>query len=145
MLRKRIELYCAYQERCQQEVRNKLYDLGGYSREVEQLIGDMITQGFLNEERFAIAWAGGKFRIKQWGRVKIIGGLKQKQISPYCIKKALEQIDEDDYWNTLLQILSKKDKQYQKAGPAKKQSLARFAMSKGFESNLVWKALNEGK
>jgi regulatory protein len=142
VLKRKIEHYCAYQERCQQEVRNKLYELGGYTSDIEQIITQLIEANFLNEERFAIAYAGGKFRIKQWGKVKIIKELKFRKISPYCIKKAIQQIDDDSYVKTLLAIIIKKNKHYLKLSSAEKYKLANFAISKGFESRLVWDIIN---
>ena len=82
--------YCAYQERSQQEVRDKLYGYGLHHDEVEENLSELITQGYLNEERFAKAYAGGKFRIKGWGKRKILQGLKQHRISEYCIMKGFE-------------------------------------------------------
>ena len=143
VLRRKIEHYCAYQERCQQEVRNKLYELGGYPNDIEQIIAELIEKNFLNEERFAKAFAGGKFRIKKWGKVKIISQLKFKQISAYCIKAALQQIDEDDYLQTLKMVLLKKNKNYAAASPMQKQQLAKYAMQKGFEPDLTWKELKK--
>ena len=141
VLRRKAEHYCAYQERCQQEVRNKLYELGGYTKDIELIIAGLIEHNFLNEERFAIAYAGGKFRIKKWGKIKIINELKFRQISAYCIKKALQQIDEDDYRKTLVEVLSKKNKNFAKTSPMQKMQLAKFAISKGFEPDLIWKLL----
>jgi regulatory protein len=141
VLKRKMESYCAYQERCQQEVRSKLYELGGYTKDIEQLIAELIEQNFLNEERFAIAYAGGKFRIKKWGKIKIISELKFRHISAYCIKKALQQIDEDDYKKTLMEVLNKKNANFAKASSMQKMQLAKFAMSKGFEPDLIWKTL----
>src|SRR5688500_741234 len=93
--------YCAYQERCQQEVRDKLYEWGLWPEAVENIIVELITDNFLNEERFATTFAGGKFRIKKWGRVKIKLELKKRKISEYCIKQAMKEIDEKDYLKTL--------------------------------------------
>ena len=141
VLRRKAEHYCAYQERCQQEVRSRLYELGGYTKDIELIIAELIEHNFLNEERFAIAYAGGKFRIKKWGKIKIINELKFRQISAYCIKKALQQIDEDDYRTTLMDVLTKKNSNLAKASPTQKMQLAKFAMSKGFEPDLIWKLL----
>ena len=141
VLRRKAEHYCAYQERCQQEVRSRLYELGGYTKDIELIIAELIEHNFLNEERFAIAYAGGKFRIKKWGKIKIINELKFGQISAYCIKKALQQIDEDDYRTTLMDVLTKKNSNFAKASPTQKMQLAKFAMSKGFEPDLIWKLL----
>ena len=106
----KIESYCAYQERCDQEVRMKLKSWNLYSEDVDILISDLITNNFLNEERFAEAYVSGKFRIKKWGRVKIKQHLKQKNISAYSIKKAIETIDEDDYLKTVNDLLGAKSR-----------------------------------
>ncbi|MEI6490051.1 MAG: regulatory protein RecX [Bacteroidota bacterium] len=130
---------CAYQERCQQEMRNKLYDWGLHSIEVENIIAQLITDNFLNEERFAIAFAGGKFRIKKWGRVKIKLELKKRKISDYCISKALQQIDDKDYLRTIRELIAKKGKEI-KGGKEniRNYKIARFVASRGFEQDVVW-------
>ncbi|HXC03732.1 MAG TPA: RecX family transcriptional regulator, partial [Bacteroidia bacterium] len=97
--------WCAYQERCQQEVRDKLYEWGLWKDMVEQIISELIGQGFIDEERFARTYAGGKFRIKKWGKQKIKNELKQRHISEYCIRKAMLEIDADAYRKTLEKIL----------------------------------------
>jgi regulatory protein len=104
----RIRHYCAYQERAQQEVRDKLYELGMTMDEVEEIMSDLIAENFLNEERFATQFAGGHFRIKGWGRVKIQHALQQKRVSSYNIKIGLKAIDEDAYIKTLQQLATKK-------------------------------------
>jgi regulatory protein len=104
----KIKHYCAYQERSHKEVMGKLYDLGLYKNEAELLLSQLIEEGYLNEERFAIQFAGGKFRIKQWGKKKIEQGLKEKQVSSYCIKKAMAQIDDEAYHKTLQYLCAKK-------------------------------------
>jgi regulatory protein len=104
----RIRHYCAYQERAQQEVRDKLYELGMTMDEVEEIMSDLIAENFLNEERFAIQFAGGHFRIKGWGKVKIQHALQQKRVSSYNIKIGLKAIDEDAYIKTLKQLATKK-------------------------------------
>ena len=104
----RIRHYCAYQERAQQEVRDKLYELGMTKEEVEEIMSDLIAENFLNEERFAVQFAGGHFRIKGWGKVKIQHALQQKRVSSYNIKIGLKAIDEDAYLKTLQQLATKK-------------------------------------
>lgn len=94
---RKAESYCAYQERCQQEVRDKLYEWGLWKNAVENIIAKLIQDNFLNEERFAKAYAGGKFRIKKWGKVKIKLELKKRKISDYCIRQAMKEIDGPDY------------------------------------------------
>ena len=104
----RIRHYCAYQERAQQEVRDKLYERGMTMDEVEEIMSDLIAENFLNAERFATQFAGGHFRIKGWGKVKIQHALQQKRVSSYNIKIGLKAIDEDAYIKTLQQLATKK-------------------------------------
>ena len=104
----RIRHYCAYQERAQQEVRDKLYELGMTKDEVEEIMSDLIAENFLNEERFAVQFAGGHFRIKGWGKVKIQHALQQKRVSSYNIKIGLKAIDGGAYLKTLEQLATKK-------------------------------------
>lgn len=138
--------YCAYQERSQQELRDKLYEWGLPKRNVELAIAQMIEEGFMNEERFAIAYAGGKFRIKNWGRIKIKLALKQKKVSDYCIRKALNQIDEKDYLNSLEKIISSYSKKVKEKNPLKKNyKIAQHAIGKGYEPEVVWEILNDKK
>ena len=134
--------FCAYQERSQQEVRDKLYSYGLHQDEVEEALSELIVQGFINEERFAKAYAGGKFRVKKWGRNKIVRELKMRDISSYCITKALEEIPEDDYESTLKALLAKKNKLIRdKNHYTRKAKLAKYAIGKGFESAMVWDLL----
>jgi regulatory protein len=100
--------YCAYQERSHFEVKQKLYALGLNTSDVEQALALLIEENYLNEERFAIGFAGGKFRMKQWGKMKIEYELKLKKVGAYNIKKALQTIDEVEYGKTLLQLAKQK-------------------------------------
>ena len=93
----KIKQFCAYQERCHSEIKEKLYGYGLSLNDAEEIISKLVEENFLNEERFAIHFAGGKFRIKQWGRIKIKYELKKKNVSDYCIKKALAAINMSDY------------------------------------------------
>lgn len=131
--------FCAYQERCHSEVKEKLYSLGQYKKDVDELLSELISENYLNEERFAILFAGGKFRIKQWGRIKIKYALKQKQISEYCIKKALNAIDDAEYSRTLEKLFEQKLKtlKLEKNTFIKKRKLQDHLMQKGFESDLI--------
>jgi len=138
----KLKHYCAYQERCHSEVKEKLYNLGIWKKDQDELIATLIEENYLNEERFAIAFAGGKFRMKQWGRVKIKYELKQKQVSDYSIKKALKQIDEEEY-RTLLEKLaaekyaSLKSEQYL----VRKKKTMDYLFQRGFEGELVSEAI----
>jgi regulatory protein len=137
--------YCAYQERCHSEVKEKLYSFGINKKEVDELLSELISDNYLNEERFAIQYAGGKFRIKQWGKIKIKYSLKQKQVSEYCIKKALSAIDERDYTKTLEKLFEQKLKilKAEKNIFTKKRKLQNYLMQKGFETNLISKMIAE--
>lgn len=140
----KAQSWCAYQERCQQEVRDKLYEWGLYPDAVENIIAELISGNFLNEERFAIAFAGGKFRIKKWGRIKIKGELKKRKISDYCIRKGMAEISDRDYMKTLRKlaadkIASTKEKHYLK----KKYKVMQYLLSKGYENDLVREVVEE--
>ncbi len=131
--------YCAYQERCHSEVKDKLYGFGLNTKEADEIISILIEENYLNEERFAIQYAGGHFRSKKWGRIKIKYQLKQKQVSEYCIKKALKQINEVDYLKTLQQHFDAKLKtlKSEKNIFIKKRKLQDYLMQKGFETDLI--------
>mgnify|MGYP001213382747 FL=1 len=142
--RAKIYRYCAYQERCHNEVRSKLFEYGLTRNDVEELITDLITEGYLNEERFARSYAGGKFRMKKWGRVRITRELEARDISPYCIRMALSEVEDDDYLNTLRELLSKKAAQVDEENIfVKRDKVATYAIQKGFEPDLVWTTVRE--
>lgn len=134
----KLKHYCAYQERCHAEVKEKLYNLGVWKKEHDEIIATLIEENYLNEERFAIAYAGGRFRIKQWGRVKIKYELKQKQVSEYCIKKALKQIEEEDYLKTLQKLANQKYASLKSEQHLiRKKKTMDYLLAKGFEMDLV--------
>jgi regulatory protein len=134
----KAEHFCAYQERSQQEVRDKLYELGMYPNGVESVISQLITGNFLNEERFARGYVQGKFNLKGWGRIKIKQGLKLKRVPDKLINKALQTIDGDDYLRTLQKVLEKKQAQLTEKDAFKRRyKLQQHAMSRGYESDLI--------
>jgi regulatory protein len=136
--RAKAEHYCSYQERSQQEVRDKLYEWGLHSKSVENMVSELISNNFLNEERFSKAYATGKFRQKGWGRLKIKQGLKFKKVPDVLIKKALLNIDGDDYLKALENILSKKSALLAEKDPFKRRyKLQQYALGRGFEADLV--------
>ena len=137
--RQKIRHFCSYQERSHQEVKEKLYGFGLYKVDVETLLSEMIEENYLNEERYAIAFAGGKFRIKKWGRVKIRYELKQKRISEYCTRLGLAAIDEDEYLKTLHSLFEQKraSVKSEKNIFVKKQKIRSFLMQRGFEPQLI--------
>lgn len=142
---KKAESYCAYQERSQQEVRDKIYSWGLHSVDVENIVSILISSGFLKEERFAVAFAGGKFRIKQWGKTKIKYELKLRQIGDYNIKKALSQIEEEDYLKTLQKLAAEKlaTLKSEKNIFIRKSKLQNYLVGKGYEFNLIGEILNK--
>ena len=136
---KKIKHYCAYQERSHQEVKDKLYSFGLYPGEVEELLSQLISENYLNEERYAIAFAGGKFRAKHWGRIKIRYALKLQRVSDYCIKKALAIIDERDYEQLLDKLAQEKQRtlRSEKNIFIKKKKIQSFLQQRGFENELI--------
>ena len=135
--------YCGYQERSHSEVKEKLYSFGLYKQQVEECLSQLIEENYLNEERFAQQFAGGKFRMKQWGRVKIKYELKQKQVSEYCIKKGLKEISEEDYMATLEKLATEKWASVNKETNlfAKLRKTQDYLLQKGYEHELIKQVL----
>lgn len=140
----KLQRYCAYQDRCHKEVREKLSDLGIWGDDAGQVIVELIEEKFLDEERFARSFVRGKHRFKKWGRIKIERELKKKDITGYCLKMGFQEIDDEEYLETLTTIIIKKN-QFLKAKNEyeRKVKLAKYAMTKGYESHLVWEVVND--
>lgn len=137
------EAFCAYQERSQYEVRGKLISLGVYGDELEQVILYLLENNFLNEERFAKLYAQGKLRILGWGRNKIKQGLKFKQVSAPLIKKALTTLNENEYLEKLGTVIEKKRSSIKEKQEYKiNYKLTQYALSRGFEQDLIFFVLN---
>ncbi len=139
----KLKQYCAYQERCHAEVIDKLYQLGVWKKDHDAVVATLIEENYLNEERFAIAFAGGKYRMKQWGRVKIKYELKQKQVSNYSINKALKQFDEEAYLQTLHKLAADKyallkNEQYL----IRKKKTMDYLVQRGYEHDLIAVTMN---
>lgn len=139
-----IQKYCAFQERCHQEVRSKLLEHGIYGDLLEEIISDLICNNFLDEERFAKTYARGKFRMKHWGRNKIKNELKLRKVSDYSIKEAMKEIDLEEYETALRQLLEKKERltTYKNKFDRVKK-LTDYAMTKGYEYDLISIILKE--
>jgi regulatory protein len=136
----KLRHYCGYQERCHSEVKEKIWQLKVNRREHDEIIASLIEEGYLNEERFAILFAGGKYRVKQWGRVKIKYELKQRMVSEYSIKKALKQIDEKDYIKTLNKLAEKKYASLKEdQWMVRKKKTIDYLLQRGFEMELIKK------
>jgi len=140
----RMRKYCAYQERSHKEVRTRLLEHGLRGNDLENVIVKLIEEGYLNEERFAIAFAGGKFRVKNWGKKKIEQQLKARGVSTYSINKALNEIGIQDYKKSLSILLKKKAATLKDKNLfSKKQRLSSFLISKGYESEVVFQSVND--
>ncbi|THH39891.1 regulatory protein RecX [Neolewinella litorea] len=140
-----LQHYCAYQDRCHKEAREKLYELGYGGDPAEEIIVELIRDKYLDEERFARSYARGKFKMKRWGRYRIRNELKQRQISAYCIKKAMTEIDEAEYYDTLCRELERRNG-IEKPGQhpyLRRRKLADYAVKRGYEAGLVWQAIND--
>ncbi len=138
VLLQKLQSYCAYQERCLQEVNTKFFDLGINDPDLQdQIIESLVENNFLNEERFAIAFAGGKFRVKQWGKIRIFQELKSKHISEKNINLALKEIDATAYQATFNRLFEQKQQDYEDTRQGKAQ-FANFLLRKGFEPTLIW-------
>lgn len=134
--------YCSVQERCHQEVRDKLYAWGSHQEEVEQVIGQLIGEGYINEQRFAEHFAVSKFRQKGWGRVKIREALKFKKISAPCITNGLAAIDDAEYIAYLTAAVEKQRTKVKGRNEwEREQRVKRYLLTRGFESDLVSDAL----
>ena len=137
-IKKKLEYYCAYQDRCHQEVEKKLRDFRLIPEAKEMILIHLIQNDFLNETRFAQSFARGKFRIKKWGRKRIIQVLKQRDITAYNIKLALKEIDEEEYYKVLVEMAQSKFSQLKDSNPyQKKQKLYQHLYRRGFESDLI--------
>jgi len=142
--REKIQAYCAYQERCHQEVTKKLKSWGLIPDAVDTLLAELMQHNFLNEERYARSFVRGKFRIKKWGRIKIHLELKKHEIHTKCIEFAMEEIDEKAYYETLKEVLTKKNNREKEIHPYKRKAkLTRYMVSRGFEFDLIRMAMED--
>lgn len=136
--------YCAYQERCHQEVEQKLRDLGIYGDAAQEVITHLISENFLNEERFAKIYTASKFRLKHWGRLRIVRELEQRNLSRHCIRAGLTEIKEDEYRVSLRALLEKKASLLDLSNIyTLRDRVSKFAIQKGFEPELVWSELKQ--
>ncbi len=141
---KKLESYCAYQERCHKDVVTKLKHMRMIPEATDQIVVHLIKENYLNEERFSKGFARGKFRIKKWGRNRIINELKLRAISKYNIKTALNEIDQDDYLETLNILAKKRFDAIKETNILKrKRKLADYLLYRGWESHLVYGKVKE--
>jgi len=141
---KKLERYCAYQERCHYEVVEKLKGMRMIPEAIDHIVAHLIQENYLNEERFAKSFARGKFNIKKWGKKRIVRELQQRQISTFNIKSALAEINEEDYLATLDELAKKRLDQIKESNLQKrKKKLADYLFYRGWESHLVYDKLHE--
>lgn len=140
----KLSNFCAYQERCQWELRRKLFEKGIHGNDSENLIQQMIDGGFINEERYARAFARGKFKLKKWGRTRIRRELKMREISPKSIEKGLSEIDPVEYYDVLLAQAERQwEKIVEKELYKKRFKIGQYLMGRGFEQDLIKEAIEE--
>ena len=140
---KKLENYCAYQERCHKEVKNKLVQLNMIPEAIDLIIVHLIEHNYLNEERYARTFARGKFRIKNWGRQRITLELKRKGISKYNINQGLSEIEEEEYITAFDSLAQRKLESIKETNKLKrKKKLADYLLYRGWESHLVYEKVN---
>lgn len=141
---KKIEVYCSYQDRCHKEVIAKLKEMGMIPMAIDHILSQLIEDKFLNEERFAKSFARGKFTIKKWGKNRIVNELNYRDISKYNIKTALQEIDPQQYLNTLDALAKKRLEQLSEHNLQKRRKkLADYLLYRGWESHLVYEKIQE--
>ena len=141
-IKKKIEFYCAYQERCHYDVCNKLNKLGVFGDEVDEYICYLIDENYLSETRYSEAFIRGKFNYNNWGRIKIIRELKVRNISEWNINNALKQIDDKEYEKKLNKICDKQIQQINGSSSEIRNKVIRRLTQKGWETDLIIKCLN---
>jgi regulatory protein len=141
---KKLEHYCAYQERCHQEVEQKLRQMKMIPQAIEVIIGKLIQDNYLNETRFAQSFARGKFRIKKWGKNRIVRELKLRHISDYNIKMGMKEISDRDYESTFYQLFEKRKLEVAHLSkPEQKKKILSYLSYRGWEHPRIYNALNE--
>lgn len=141
---KKLEQFCSYQERCHQDVQKKLESMHMVPIAIDTIIVHLIDTNFLNEERFAKAFARGKFRIKKWGKYRITQELKRREITKNLITSALNEISDADYLATFHELAEKKARSIKETNvQKKKKKLADYLLYRGWESHLVYDKVNQ--
>ena len=143
-IQRKIEQYCVYQDRCHKEIEQKMRDYNLIPEARELILLSLMKDNFLNEERFSKSYARGKFRIKSWGKQRIVRELKFRDISVYNIKTALQEIDPQEYIATIYRITENRNEVISEPNQYKrKQKLIDFLMRKGFENELIFKTVKD--
>lgn len=131
--------FCAYQERTQQQVREKAREWELEPDEIEEVVAEMVTQKFVDEERYARSYVRGKYAARRWGRRLLMQGLREQKLSDYCIRAGMSEIDPDVYWANLLGLAAKKARAVAgESHPMKRKAkVLAYLASKGYESDLA--------
>ncbi|MCA6074412.1 regulatory protein RecX [Fulvivirga sedimenti] len=129
--------FCAYQERSERDLKNRLYKWDVTGEKAEAIIAQLKEENFLDNKRFALAYVRGRFKLKKWGRIKIRYGLIQHGIDAEIIHEALQQLDDDQYIETLSSLLEARMKRIQNPGYKEKSSAFHYLSSKGYEGDLI--------
>ena len=143
-IKKKLEKYCVYQDRCHKEIERKLFEYSLIPEAKDLIILHLLEHDFLNEERFSKSYARGKFNIKKWGKQRIIRELKLREISEYNIKVALKEIPEELYLKTVYEITEKRNNSVSEEDIYKrKKKLTDFLMRKGYEFDLIYRTVKD--
>ena len=134
-------VYCSRSEHCVLDVLNKLYAAGLGEEESDEIVQCLVAKGYIDEQRYENAFVNDKFRFNKWGKLKITHALRQKKIPTVVIQIALETLDEDAYSHVLLQLIEAKKKTVKGTAAQQKAAVMRFAVSRGFELDLVLRLL----
>ena len=140
----KLQYYCSYQDRCHKEVTEKLKTFNVKHHESNQIISNLINDNYLNESRFCESFVRGKFKIKNWGKIRIISELKRRNISPYNITLGLKEVEDQDYLNKFEEIFKKKLSSLSNlSSDLKKKKIISYLQYRGWESNLIYSKINE--
>lgn len=140
---KKLENYCAYQERCHKDVKSKLREMKMIPEAIDKILVHLIEHNYLNEERFAKAFVRGKFRIKKWGKNRLVRELKFREISKYSIESGLKEINQEEYHEVLDELVKKRIAQVKEQNIfKKKRKVADYLLYRGWESHLIYEKLN---
>ncbi|GAA4378235.1 regulatory protein RecX [Hymenobacter koreensis] len=140
----KIASFCAYQERSHKEVEDKLRSYGLDEEEAGEITIRLVREKLLDDERFARSFVRGKYRLKKWGRRRIRQELKMRGVSEFCIKAGMSEIDGDEYYRNLVELLEKKNALEKESNPHKRrQKLTLYVTAKGYEGEFIQDALRE--
>lgn len=141
---RKLEHFCAYQDRCHDEVISKMRSMSLTSAEIDEIVVHLINDNFLNEERFAQSFARGKHRIKHWGKVRIVNELKLRNISQYNINTALKEITTEEYFQTFHTVAERHWESIREGNTLKKRKkFCDYLLRKGYESNLIYEKVKD--